>query len=119
MKKQVAIDWQKCAVALNLKLNFIGARLKELNRETISADIAYITALLVDEFKLDSDRMFIRPDLVEMQRCLDSVSNLLASYRFLPVTEQSVAILDSQELLSKLAFDFSVLAAFSLEAKND
>lgn len=117
MEKQFSIDWQKCAEALNLKLNLIGARLKELNRETFSADIAHITAQLVEEFSLDTDQMFIRPDLAELQKKLDSVKSKVFRIRFAVGLERSNLISVSETLLSELSFDFGILAAFNLEAK--
>lgn len=118
MHKQIAIDWQKRAEALNLKLNLIGARLKELTHGTISADVAYITALLVEEFSLDIDQMFIRPDVAELQKKLDSVESLLVSLRFATLGRRDGLLSDALSLLGDISFDLSLLAAFTLEAKN-
>lgn len=116
-KKQIDIDWRKCAEALNLKLNLIGARLKELNRETTSFEIAYTTAQLVDEFNLDTDQKFIRPDVADMQKKLDSAKSLLISARFATPSSRDNFLSDARDILAALSFDFSILAAFSLEAK--
>lgn len=117
MKKQIAIDWQKCAEALNLKLNLIGARLKELNHDAISGDIVYITAQLVEEFNLDTDQMFIRPDVAELQKKLDSVESMLVSLRYASLSRRDGLLSDALSLLGKISFDLSLLASFTLEAK--
>lgn len=117
MKKQIAVDWQKCAEALNLKLNLIGARLKELNREIVSADIAYITRQLVEEFHLETDRMFIRPDVAELQKKLDSIESSFAALRFATLARRDALLSDGLKLLGDFSFDLSLLAAFTLEAK--
>lgn len=118
MQKQIATDWQKCAEALNLKLNLIVARLKELNRETISADVAYITAQLVEEFQLETNQMFIRPDIAALQKKLDFIISKVSSIPYTPFLKQSDLVSQCNLLLSKFAFDLAILAAFSLETKN-
>lgn len=118
MKKQIAIDWQKRAEALNLKLNLIGARLKELNRDTISADIAFFIAQLVEEFNLETDQMFIRPDVAELQKKFDVACSTLARVRFATGLTQLDLLSESQKLFSDLRFDLLLLAAFTLETKN-
>lgn len=104
--------WKECAIALNRKLNLIGARLKLIERQSLSCDVCQTARELVEEFHLDTEQKFIHPELRDLSRRASEVSALLNAFRFTPVDRRIVALDELYTKASSLASDLSLMEAF-------
>lgn len=107
------INWKECAIALNRKLNLIGARLKLIEKQSLTYDVCQTARELVEEFHLDTDQKFIHPELRELSKRAFEVSALLGAIRFTPVDRRLIALDELHVKASSLALDLSLMEAFA------
>lgn len=106
-------NWKDCAIALNRKLNLIGARLKLIEKQSLTYDVCQTARELVEEFRLDTEQKFIHPEVRDLSKRASEVSALLSALRFTPVDRRLVALDELHTKASSLAFDLSMLEAFA------
>lgn len=106
------INWKDCAIALNRKLNLIGARLKLIEKQSLTDDVCQTARELVEEFHLDTEQKFIHPELRDLCNRAFEVSVLLNAFRFTPVDRRILALDELCKKASSLATDISLMEAF-------
>lgn len=106
------INWKECAIALNRKLNLIGARLKLIEKQSLTYDVCQTARELIEEFHLDTEQEFIHPDIRELSKRASEVSALLNAFRFTPVDRRIVALDELHQKASSLATELSLVEAF-------
>lgn len=105
-------NWKECAIALNRKLNLIGARLKLIEKQSLIYDVCQTAKELVEEFHLDTEQKFIHPEVRDLSKRAFEVSALLSALRFTPVDRRLLALDELHQKASSLASDISMLEAF-------
>lgn len=106
-------NWKECAIALNRKLNLIGARLKLIEQKSLTYNVCQTAKELIDEFHLDTDQKFIHPEVRDLSKRASEVSALLNALRFTPVDRRLLALDELYAKASSLALDLSMLEAFA------
>lgn len=105
-------NWKDCAIALNRKLNLIGARLKLIEKQSLTDDVCQVVRELVEEFRLDTEQKFVHPEIRQLSKRASEVSALLSALRFTPVDRRMLALDELYMKASSLAFDLSLVEAF-------
>lgn len=106
-------DWKECAIALNRKLNLIGARLKLIEKESLTDDVCQTARELVEEFHLDTEQKFIHPEIRQLSKRASEVSALLNAFRYTPVDRRILALDELYTKASSLACDLSLMEVFA------
>lgn len=100
-------NWKECAIALNRKLNLIGARLKLIEKQSLTYDVSQTARELVEEFHLDTEQKFIHPTYDQLRLLDNEIGSLLHRYVF-----ASAEARDSiMKLLHEKHSDFSIQLA--------
>lgn len=106
-------NWKDCALALNRKLNLIGARLKLIEKQSLTYDVCQTARELVEEFHLDTEQKFIHPEIRQLSKRAAEVSALLNAFRFMSFDRRLVALDELCTKASSLSFDISLMEAFA------
>lgn len=97
-------NWKECAIALNRKLNLIGARLKLIEKQSLTYDVCVTAKELVEEFHLDTEQKFVHPSFDELVKLDNEVGALIHRYYLAPFASRNSIF----ELLQKKHSDFSI-----------
>ena len=104
MPKTISVDWKSCAIALNRKLNNIGARLKDLEQNSKSFDVSFCARELLDEFQLHTDQRSVLPDSELLLKSFDEIKALISRYPFVSVPNRE----ELWQRIASLSADFSM-----------
>lgn len=105
-------NWKECAIALNRKLNLIGARLKLIEKQSLIYDVCQTARELVEEFHLDTDQKFVHPAFDELVKLDNEVSLLLCRYNFVPFASRAPLFEQLQKKHSEFSFQLGLYGAF-------
>lgn len=81
--KNEKIDWQTCALALNRKLNLLTARLQQTEHTSTLFDVVSFSRSLREEFHLETDSDFVKPDFEDLLKSFDELKHRLLNISIL------------------------------------
>lgn len=112
LSKDTKIDWQTCALALNRKLNLLTARLQQTEHTSTLFDVVSFSRSLRDEFHLETDSDFVKPDFVALRRKYDEIGHLIHQLRYASVSKREALLNRLLELDSEFSMELAIHGAF-------